>query len=193
MSGITGSTVKTTATEVHFRPMVESDVAGVEKLVQSAYRGGQAAVAWKNEHDIVRGPRITVDGLKKMLKSPGDLVLVAECQLAESQAPELYGCVLVEQEDVETVVIGMLAVGPASQNMGLGRRLVEAAETAAREHYQARKAHMHVACVRDQLLAWYERLGYRATGEMKPFPGPEAGIESLKDGLHFAVIEKRLV
>jgi ribosomal protein S18 acetylase RimI-like enzyme len=178
--------------QLTFRPMVEADFAQVEELVQSAYRGGQASVSWKNEHDLVRGPRVTRDGLAEMLRSPEQLVLVGEVRKDEATAPELYGCVLIEREDNGTVIIGMLAVSPSSQNLGVGRKLVEAAEAAARRDFGATRAHMHVAHVREELLAWYKRLGYEPTGEAKPFPGPEAGIEALKEGLKFAVIEKIL-
>lgn len=178
--------------QLQFRPMGEADIAAVEKLVQAAYRGGQASVSWKNEHDIVRGPRVTCDGLAQMLASPDQLILVGEARSSSSDPQELHGCVLVERECADTVVIGMLAVSPSSQNLGIGKRLVEAAEAAARERFAVTKAHMHVANVRDELLSWYKRLGYTLTGETKPFPGPEAGIEPLKDGLAFAVIEKIL-
>lgn len=182
----------TQTVQLVFRPMVEADFAAVEELVQSAYRGGQASVSWKNEHDLVRGPRVTRDGLVDMLHSPDQLVLVGEARKDVAGAPELYGCVLVEKEDADTVVIGMLAVSPSSQNLGVGRKLVAAAEAAARKEFGVTRAHMHVAHVRDELLAWYKRLGYEPTGEEKPFPGPEAGIEALRDGLKFAVIEKIL-
>ena len=179
--------------KLNFRKMQERDIPFVEQLVQAAYRGGMADVAWKNEHDIVSGPRITESGLHDLLHSSRSLVVVAEKQAENEQTgsqAELCGCVLVEEEVPGTVVVGMLAVGPNSQNLGLGRKLVEAAESTARQEFRAVKAHMHVACVRSELLAWYERLGYAKTGEMKPFPGPEAGIQPLREGLEFAVIEK---
>lgn len=179
-------------TQLQFRPMGEADIAEVEKLVQAAYRGGQASVPWKNEHDIVRGPRVTCEGLARMLASPDKLILVGAARSSSPDSQDLHGCVLVERESADTVVIGMLAVSPSSQNFGVGKRLVAAAEKAARERFGVAKAHMHVANVRDELLSWYKRLGYIPTGETKPFPGPEAGVEPLKEGLAFAVIEKIL-
>jgi len=46
---------------------------------------------------------------------------------------------------------------------------------------------------RDELIAWYERRGYRRTGRTEPFPyGDErAGIPK-QDDLEFVVMEKEL-
>jgi ribosomal protein S18 acetylase RimI-like enzyme len=213
---LAGETMQTEAqVNIRIRQMKESDIVALERVVHEAYRGGQADVAWKNEHDIVSGPRITQDGLRELLYCNDSIVLVAE-RGADSanglSSPELCGSVLVER-DLEfeaekipesetyrsidskicsTVVIGMLAVSPTAQNIGLGRLLVTAAEKLAKERFGATRAHMHVASVRDELMQWYDRLGYSQTGVVKPFPGPEAGIQALKENLQFVVIEKRL-
>jgi ribosomal protein S18 acetylase RimI-like enzyme len=191
--------------KINIRDMRESDFSAVEEVVQSAYRGGKSEVAWKNEHDIVSGPRITHDGLRDLLNSGDALVLVAErtsdpSTSTNAGALEICGTVLIEKEldgddgdsEQPVVVIGMLAVGPTAQNTGLGRMLVSEAESAAKARFGATRAHMHVASVRDELMQWYSRLGYSPTGEVKPFPGPEAGIQALKENLQFVVIEKRL-
>jgi ribosomal protein S18 acetylase RimI-like enzyme len=185
---------------ISIRDMRESDFSVVEEVVQTAYRGGKSAVGWKNEHDIVSGPRITQNGLRELLNSGDALVLVAERTsdpLNTAAATELCGTVLIEKEldgdsEQPAVVIGMLAVGPTAQNIGLGRLLVSEAERAAKARFGAIRAHMHVASVRDELMQWYSRLGYSPTGAVKPFPGPEAGIQALKENLQFVVIEKLL-
>jgi ribosomal protein S18 acetylase RimI-like enzyme len=193
--------------KIRIRDMRESDFSAVEEVVQTAYRGGKSEVAWKNEHDIVSGPRITLSGLRDLLSSEDALVLVAErtSDLSGSNdandlfinADALCGTVLIERElegesGQSCVVIGMLAVGPAAQNIGLGRLLVIEAERVAKARFGATHAHMHVASVRDELMQWYGRLGYSPTGAVKPFPGPEVGIQALKENLNFVVIEKRL-
>ena len=52
---------------------------------------------------------------------------------------------------------------------------------------------MTVIVQRDELIAWYERRGYRLTGERRPFPmtDPRFGLPK-RDDLEFAVLEKRL-
>ena len=51
---------------------------------------------------------------------------------------------------------------------------------------------MTVVSIRDTLIAWYERRGYRRTGEVRPFPYDDArfGIPR-RDDLAFVVLEKR--
>ena len=55
------------------------------------------------------------------------------------------------------------------QDRQLGLQLLNAAEEVTKRH-EARRIRMTVVNVRDKLIAWYERRGYRLTGETKPFP-----------------------
>jgi hypothetical protein len=52
---------------------------------------------------------------------------------------------------------------------------------------------MHVVNVRDALIAWYLRRGYRKTGETEPFPYSDDRFGApLRDDLSFLVPEKEL-
>jgi len=46
---------------------------------------------------------------------------------------------------------------------------------------------------RETLIAWYERLGYRQTGDTLPFPygNPRFGLPK-RDDLYFVVMEREL-
>jgi GNAT superfamily N-acetyltransferase len=63
---------------------------------------------------------------------------------------------------------GMLAVDPGQQGLGLGRVLVEAAESHCRERGCG---HMDIAVLspRPELVPFYNKLGYLETGR-EPFP-----------------------
>ena len=52
---------------------------------------------------------------------------------------------------------------------------------------------MTVIDIRDELIAFYERRGYRRTGVLKPFPYGDArfGLPT-RDDLRFEVLEKDL-
>jgi hypothetical protein len=53
--------------------------------------------------------------------------------------------------------------------------------------------HMTVISVRDDLIAWYERRGYRRTGKMTPFPyGDERFGIPQRDDLQFELLVKPL-
>jgi hypothetical protein len=54
-------------------------------------------------------------------------------------------------------------------------------------------ARLTVVSIRDSLIAWYERRGYRRTGETQAFPYEDRRFGTpLRDDLEFVVLEKRL-
>jgi ribosomal protein S18 acetylase RimI-like enzyme len=87
----------------------------------------------------------------------------------------------------------MFAVRPDQQGGGVGRALLAEAERIAREGWHCREMRMTVISIRDALIAWYERRGYRRTGQYKPFPYGDArfGIPK-RDDLRFELLVKPL-
>ena len=70
----------------------------------------------------------------------------------------------------------MLAVEPVAQGRGLGRALIDAAELHARSG-GASVMHISVVNLRSDLLAYYGRLGYIATGiNIAELPAPSLGF-----------------
>ena len=80
--------------------------------------------------------------------------------------------------------IGMLAVDPDLQGMGLGTRLVRIAEALA-EAEGVTELMLRIVNLREELVRWYRNLGYRATGT-SPFP------DGAKRPCHFIEMRKRL-
>jgi hypothetical protein len=71
--------------------------------------------------------------------------------------------------------------------------LLADAEQDARRRWGVTAVHMTVIAQRAELIAWYERRGYRATGETAPFPYGDARFgEPLRPDLHFVVLRKAL-
>ena len=86
---------------------------------------------------------------------------------------------------------GMFAVDPDQQNGGLGKAVLAEAERIAREQWQCHAMRMTVIEQRAELIAWYERRGYRRTGECQPFPyGDERFGIPRRDDLRFEVLVK---
>lgn len=154
----------------------EEDVQGLVEVVQLAYRGGLAKVGWKNEHDLVTGPRIDQTKMRALLANQGAAVI----KVMTGSDGQLAGCVLAEKHG-DSVHIGMLAVHPDFQNMKLGKVLIEAAEQYGREHFGAKTGKMFVLSQRAELLAWYSRLGYQQTGATVPFPAEEEGSRPVQE------------
>lgn len=165
----------------------QPDVAAVADLVNSAYRGDSSRRGWTTEADLIDGTRIDAAALAEIIDSPDKAVLVLRAQSG------LFGCVQVEKKDDQTAYIGMLTIRPALQASGIGRQMLAAAETFARSEYGSCATEMTVIDVREELIAWYERRGYIATGEVRPFPYNDArfGIPKAPD-LKMIVMRKAL-
>jgi ribosomal protein S18 acetylase RimI-like enzyme len=166
-----------------------ADVAQLEPLIRFAYRGGKETVSWTNEHKLVKGPRISEPELREIISSSDKAILVCEEQRDSRRI--LLGCIQVEH-DGDEAYIGMLAVDPDRQSSGIGKLLLQSAETYATGVFGCSTAKMWILAGRDELMAWYVRMGYAETGETEPFLPPESGVEALVDNLHFLVIKKEL-
>ncbi len=170
------------------RVAAAGDAPALAALVNSAYRGDSSKAGWTTEADLLGGQRVDVTGLAETIARPGAVILVHERDGA------LAGCVLLERTgDGDDCYLGMLTVRPSMQAAGLGRQLLEAAEHWAIARWTSRSMHMTVIAQRPELIAWYERRGYRRTGARKPFPyGDERFGLPRRDDLVFEVLRKDL-
>jgi ribosomal protein S18 acetylase RimI-like enzyme len=160
-------------------------VPAIVALVESAYRGDESRKGWTTEADLLRGQRTDVEEIDGILDDPEARLTLAV------EGTSIVGTVLSRREH-DTVHIGMLAVRPALQRSGIGRRLLEEAERVGRDEFGCRQASMHVIESRPELIAWYVSHGYRDTGEREPFPydDPRFGQPKVA-GLRFVVMQKR--
>lgn len=161
-------------------------------LVNAAYRGAGGSTGWTSEVGLVNGERVTLDALRREMEATPSLRIYLL-----REPPELLACVRLEDEHgahgEPACHISMLAVRPEWQDAGLGRRMLELAETEGRAR-GARAARMSVVSIRTSLIAWYERRGYRRTGETEPFPYDDARFgQPQQRGLEFILLQKELV
>ena len=70
----------------------------------------------------------------------------------------------------DTVHFGMIAVKPSLQNKGYGKKMIQAAEAMTLREWRVVGFHMAVISIRHELISFYERLGYKRTGEFAAFP-----------------------
>jgi len=169
-------------------PATASDLPAIAALVNAAYRGDSAKAGWTHESDLLTGQRTDADALVRDLATKPDSSIL----LLRDTEGLVLGSVWVEQIEPQTCYLGMLTVDPRLQAQGLGRTLLEAAEDHARQ-MGATRMRMTVIHVRDTLIEWYERRGYRRTGAVEPFPydDPRVGLP-LRDDLTMVVLEKAL-
>ena len=169
-----------------FRPATSSDVAALHCLVESAYRGDAARAGWTHEADLLGGQRTDEAELLDILADASRVILLAEVEGV------LTGCVQVADQGQGLAYLGLLTVDPTRQAGGLGRLLIDAAETEAVARFAATRMEMTVIRQRSELIAWYERRGYALTGETRPFPLDETTFGLSDRDLTFVVMEKAL-
>lgn len=169
-----------------FRTADLADVPAIVALVESAYRGDASRQGWTTEADLLDGRRTDADDVGRLISSTSSLILLG---VAESGG--IVGCCNVQRRSEGRAYFGLFAVSPARQSAGIGGRLLTAAEDWARREWGARTMRMTVLGQRPDLIAWYARRGYLATGETEEWPHRSAtfGIPR-RDGLYFVTLEK---
>jgi N-acetylglutamate synthase-like GNAT family acetyltransferase len=145
------------------------DVAAVVRIINLAFRAAESF--------FVEGDRITAEILRPLLEK-GHFLLAED-------AAGLVGCVYLQLQG-ERAYFGLLAVDPAQQHRGVGRRLIVEVEN----HARAAGCHamdIRVVSLREELPPFYRRRGYVETGTA-PFP------EKIKSILpcHFVLMSKPL-
>lgn len=170
-----------------WRDAQQADIDALVALIESAYRGEASRAGWTTEADLLGGQRIDAGMIAETLADPNQHMLVCETQDAG-----LIGCVTLEQRPGYGY-IGTVSVRPKLQGGGLGREILTHAERWVADHWGLGRARMTVIAQRPELIAWYERRGYRTTGETAPFPygNPRFGAPK-RDDLYFIVLEKAL-
>ena len=180
-----------------FRTATVSDVPRLVELVESAYRGDASRVGWTTEADLLEGQRTDSEAVTAIIEHSDGQVLVVE------RDGELVACCQLERRTAEqgespakaspTAYFGMFAVRPTAQAGGVGRRVLGEVERIAASQWGASELRMTVISARQDLIAWYERRGYRRTGELVPFPyGDERFGVPLRPDLCFEVLVKAL-
>jgi GNAT superfamily N-acetyltransferase len=174
-------------TEIRIAEATPFDIEPLHALVESAYRGERSREGWTTEADLLEGQRTDPDELRAIIANPTQTILCARYREG------LYGCVMLADWGAGCGYLGMLSVSPAHQGAGLGRQLVAAAEAKAKSRFDAKRMRISVFPQRETLIAWYERLGYRLTGDTLPFPygNPRYGLPK-RDDLYFVVMERAL-
>lgn len=161
-----------------------SDLLALEQLVNSAYRGESSRKGWTTEADLLDGIRTHQQQLTEQITADDSVMLVIT-----DTNDAIIACVYLQDKE-PVLYLGMLTVQPNLQATGNGKKLLAASEAYA-QWLGRTGMQMTVISVRHELIAWYQRRGYRLTGEKMPFPKHLAlGIP--KQSLEFLVLEKNL-
>ena len=138
-------------------PQIENDLHKITQIINEAYDLTEGVMFKENY------VRTHVGEIEKKVKK--NTMLVARI------GEEIVGGIYTEQLDKEKSTFGMLAVDPNYMGMGIGNKLITAAEERA---LQLGSRFMNIEIVRshkipmphkDVLFTWYQRLGYEYLGE----------------------------
>jgi predicted N-acetyltransferase YhbS len=149
---------------LNIRPAGRPDIPALHALIESAYRGDSARQGWTHEADLLDGQRTDPESLTEIIDDPDQRILVA------LDGPDIIGCVQIARKENGKSYLGLLSVDPLRQATGLGKQLISAAEHAAATYFGAHVIELTVIKQRSELIAYYNRRGYSATCEERPFP-----------------------
>ena len=172
--------------ELDWRVATAADVPALVVLIRAAYRGEASRGGWTSEADLVQGERIDDDGVARIIDAPGSAMLV----VGEDREPT--ACCQIDDRGGGVAYLGTFAVRPRCQAGGLGRALIAEAERFAVGRLGADTLEIAVLAQLPALVAWYERRGFAATGETRPFDDDPPYARTLRDDLRFVVMRKPL-
>ena len=196
-------------TTVFLRQAEANDIDALEQLLNRCYR---QAEGWTNEADLIGGIRTTKDELLAVIADPKHYVFIYPKTTTDErdseETGELLGCIAVDiKDDTDTnqhagnkkAYIGMFAVLPELQGLGVGHQILQAAETFAQRHLQSNTSKstqnpvrltMSILSHRPELLAYYQRRGYQLNGNSMPFPIDGNNGEPKRQDLELLELEK---
>ncbi len=161
-----------------------ADVPELNVLINSAYRGETSKKGWTTEAHLLDGLRIDEETLGSYFDNPRVIILKNT-----DESGQITGSVYLEIRSPK-LYIGMFSVSPLLQGKGVGRDLLIAAETYAKQ-LNCHTLTMTVISTRLELISWYERRGFKATGEILPFHGTtKFGVP--KQRIELIVMEKEV-
>jgi ribosomal protein S18 acetylase RimI-like enzyme len=161
------------------------DVPELVALINSAYRGEASKKGWTTEAALLDGElRTDRTTLATLMNNPKAVVLKYT-----TAAGNITGSVYLDKQE-KGLYLGMLSVSPLEQAAGIGKQIMVAAERYAKEN-NCSCIFMNVISIRYELIAWYERRGYRKTGETKPLPADNR-FGTPTQPLEFAILQKNM-
>ncbi len=144
-----------------FREAKIEDIPQIVDLVNISYRSKEFK-GWTSEADIVKGDRINNAQVQELFQNDSKVFVMFKDE-------ELIGCVHVHKQN-DSCYIGMLTTHPNVQNMGIGKEILKLAEEHSIKNYSINCFEMSVLSVREELINFYERRGYKRTGDNEPYP-----------------------
>jgi GNAT superfamily N-acetyltransferase len=162
------------------------DAVELAPLINSAYRGDESRLGWTTEAELLEGWRTTEEDLQKLIGPSISQILMCH------DDGVLVGALHLQLVS-DAAMLGMFSVRPRLQAKGIGKALLAEAERVVVRDWWATRMLMEVIPVRHELIAFYERRGYRLTGSAREFPVNAAVWTPKSPDLKLALMEKSLL
>lgn len=172
----------------HVRLATAADAGRIAELINTAFSNDHTTQVFLSpDHDAVDVTSHAAVAAK--IAQPNCAVLVA----TERDGTIVAHCSVARPDDTRAW-FGLLAVDVRCQRRRLGSRMLAEAEHHAATEWRSPRMEFDVVNTRAELIAWYRKHGYEATGRTTPFPYEyHANWEGLmRDDLHFVVFGKDL-
>ncbi len=132
----------------------------ITDLVNLTYRG---ETGWTRETHIIQGDRTNRQEVETAMTAPDAQFFII------NQPQNLASCIYIAKEN-DSAYIGFFSVHPSLQGKGLGKYVLEQAETFALSTLGVHKFVMFVISQRPELIAFYQRRGYSRTSRVETYP-----------------------
>lgn len=143
-----------------------SDLPNICILVNNAYRGEEAKKGWTFESDFIEGDKRTDEKDLFLLFSNEKAIFL----IAKNDKEVITGSVYLEVKN-KNLYLGMLSVEPTLQGNGIGKLLVSNAIQYG-QSLGLKKIQIQVIHLRQELILWYEKLGFIISDKILPFEVP---------------------
>ena len=159
------------------------NIEDIIKLINSSYRDNKSNKAWTSESHLLSGKRINEIMLKEILNEINSKIYIAKF------GNNIIGCIHAKLENQE-IHIGLFAVDSNFQSGGIGKRLLEFAESESSKLWKVNSFVMEVISNRKELIEFYIRRGYVNTNLYLDFPESKLW-NRISDDFKLLVLRKR--
>ena len=160
------------------------DIPEILSNVNKAYRGEDSKKGWTTEAFLIEGDKRTDEN------DIADLITKENSWILKYTMNGKIVANVNLQKNVESLYLGMFSVDPEMQGLGIGKKILAAADEFAKSK-GCSKITMSVISLREELIAWYKKNGYMDTGQVKPFPTDNKFGTPLVP-LKFIILEKQI-
>lgn len=172
---------------LQFRIATPADAERIQELVQAAFRAEDTRERWTGDTELSKRFRVGVDEVMVNITKPDSATL-----MATDSDGVLVASLEVSKRSADLARLSMLAVDQHHHRGGFGRQVLAYAEKYCRLEWGSTRLSLNALSTREELIAWYERCGFRRTGDMSPFPRERFTDFALPEDLCFVELEKDL-